>query len=1418
MPVPEDRLYNPERLNRWFAVSSLLMTASILWMIQVDYDRPWRGFQDRYYVGKAALAHLEYLDAMREEQQQEIEDARRRLKDAEEYSALIDGSRREELVAELAKADLEFNKVDGDWSRRNQVLDVTKDTYERTLGKYGLDHSSTVKAHERLVTEEREVEALSKRKEEWEDKRDDLGSTLKKLDEPVRVAAKKLGELENVSEDARSRELQYRGVLSDDGLLGGLPIVKSLINFPLFDFTAPRDTPSRHQVNQLVLPDVHQRLNYLETYTTDRCTTCHVAVADAEFSKDRLAKTLERALPAINEARLRLGQEPFDLPLVPSLADSDRTLSAGKVTDHWGELTGQQQDAYFETLLALVNSYLRSAGRKTIDLGNPILAHPDLSLYVDIDSPHPMAKMGCTVCHEGNPQETDFVQAAHTPPTHKVKEKWEEEYYIRLLGIPNVTFETIEHYWDRPMRLPEYTEAGCAKCHAEITDIARFEGERKGVRINLGRHLFTTVGCVNCHNIDAIPNPRRVGPDLSYVASKLTPAFVQQWVFFPQKFRPSTRMPHFFLQENNRLETEDSLDGESLPRTQPEVVAIDDKPVLRTQTEIIGITKYLFAVSRDWQPLPKPEDVEGDAERGRKLFRVAGCLACHANLTEFAQEWVTRDIAQGEGIDDRTAGHRYLGMSHEQRVRYTMEHFVNERDTFLHPEKTRFDPDAAYNVPVLTRYAPELSGIGSKVTSDWLYSWLIDPKHYAPETKMPGMRLTPGEAADIAAYLLTLQNHDFEQSEFELSAARQTMADDLVFTLLTAQRSRSRSRAIMNDEGSELTDMLVSLLASSLGRQEAYDLIRPMSIADKKLMLLGNKMIAHYGCYTCHTIPAFEHTTPPGTDLSTWAEKPVAQLDFAFYDDAFHDMREQKEEIYGYVYPRDAEQLNYWSPIDDLAREEITHTHAAFAKHKMLNPRIWDRGKIKRPYDKLKMPNYYFTEEEADALVTYLLSRVPPRVSDNLKVDYAGDTDGPIARGRNLTRELNCIACHEIEDNAPTIQQYFRRTIAGRVEFDSINAPPSLWGEGAKVQHNWLHGFLQHVEPLRPWLQVKMPSFHLTGQEATTLVEYFAALSRDDAGKLADARRPIRVYIDAAGGQIGNGGTQEDADVAAGADWYADESLEGATNELSRWAIERKLVRRSALDSLNASPQRLRKAHSRLLKRVDFMQQLYDVAYPFVEPPKPLSSKEQFARGFRFFDDMGCLKCHVLGQMLPGPAGNTDDFVQMYRLDSVRGEGDDTTAIINGEPYPVGSVIDGHTLVSAENVYYDSGDVETSAVFEGPRGDGEMERILLQAPSAPNLSLTYQRLRRAWVFGWMLEPQWIQPGTKMPQNFPDGQSPFEGAPEYPGTSIDHVNLLVDFLYHAGATGTRAELMKIVVSDESEEFGDEEFDEDDFDDQ
>src|SRR5205807_178866 len=55
-------------------------------------------------------------------------------------------------------------------------------------------------------------------------------------------------------------------------------------------------------------------------------------------------------------------------------------------------------------------------------------AHPRLDLFVDGNSPHPMEKMGCTICHNGQGSATSFTLASHSPADSRQAEEWHKEY------------------------------------------------------------------------------------------------------------------------------------------------------------------------------------------------------------------------------------------------------------------------------------------------------------------------------------------------------------------------------------------------------------------------------------------------------------------------------------------------------------------------------------------------------------------------------------------------------------------------------------------------------------------------------------------------------------------------------------------------------------------------------------------------------------------------------------------------------------------------------------------------------------------------------------------------------------------------------------------------------------------------------
>lgn len=60
-------------------------------------------------------------------------------------------------------------------------------------------------------------------------------------------------------------------------------------------------------------------------------------------------------------------------------------------------------------------------------------------------------------------------------------------------------------------------------------------------------------------------------------------------------------------------------------------------------------------------------------------------------------------------------------------------------------------------------HAPDLSKVGSKVSKEWLFNWIRDPKKYFPETKMPRYRFSDQELAALVEYIVSeFQDWDFE--------------------------------------------------------------------------------------------------------------------------------------------------------------------------------------------------------------------------------------------------------------------------------------------------------------------------------------------------------------------------------------------------------------------------------------------------------------------------------------------------------------------------------------------------------------------------------------------------------------------------------------------------------------------------------
>jgi hypothetical protein len=149
--------------------------------------------------------------------------------------------------------------------------------------------------------------------------------------------------------------------------------------------------------------------------------------------------------------------------------------------------------------------------------------------------------------------------------------------------------------------------------------------------------------------------------------------------------------------------------------------------------------------------------------------------------------------------------------------------------------------------------------------------------------------------------------------------------------------------------------------------------------------------------------------------------------------------------------------------------------------------------------EKLRMPNLHLTKEQIRALTTFLLGSQESSLPDSYQYK-PGDARRDIQEGWWIVRKYNCMGCHQfIPGQKTTLMEMARYR-------DTPEAlPPKLLTEGARVDPEWLRRFLANPAQsdtdtnrngVRPYLQVRMPTFSFSDNELRKLVRFFEALSQ----------------------------------------------------------------------------------------------------------------------------------------------------------------------------------------------------------------------------------------------------------------------------------------------------------------------------------
>ncbi|HEX5128311.1 MAG TPA: c-type cytochrome, partial [Usitatibacter sp.] len=439
------------------------------------------------------------------------------------------------------------------------------------------------------------------------------------------------------------------------------------------------------------------------------------------------------------------------------------------------------------------------------DAPQPFTTHPNREKIL---GSHPVDKIGCTPCHNGDGPNVNSVVGAHA------------NYYDEHGELHEVHLREEHALFRGPMM-----QANCLKCHPTAVGL---EGGEIAAR---GETLFVELGCHGCHlaeGYETLAKPHDVaiiGPSLRRIGAKVDPGWLVRWIRNPHEVRPRTRMPNFMF---------------------------TDQQATQIAAFLLAATKDSSAAWVSEHPAPDvPRDAAAVAE-GKAVVDSVGCRACHA---------LSPDEKAGELGANKDIAPNLSGVAEKTDARWMYHWVKNPRgySDIARMPSLRLSDDEARNV---TAYLLTL-GAPKPATGD-LAAKLHDPGNVAAGEKLvrkygcagchdiPGMELE----SRIGAELSTYGNKTKEELFF---GDRTTLREDWeTFTFHKLKEPRGYATTWIEQlmPQFDLADEDIHALMVFLrGRTEAkikenyrYSHSFSQAVVD------GQRLAARYNCTGCHII------------------------------------------------------------------------------------------------------------------------------------------------------------------------------------------------------------------------------------------------------------------------------------------------------------------------------------------------------------------------------------------------------------------------------------------------------------------------------------------------------------------------------------------------------------------------------------
>ena len=523
---------------------------------------------------------------------------------------------------------------------------------------------------------------------------------------------------------------------------------------------------------------------------------------------------------------------------------------------------------------------------------------------------------------------------------------------------------------------------------------------------------------------------------------------------------------------------------------------------------------------------------------GRELYMNKGCWGCHRfagfdaeaeELTAVSQQLrnlsATKDgnakemrvsLELGDTSADGAMAQSYYARAEELRL----------TNTRLDAEIHNLSLEQANLAQEVKKFGPSLKEIKLKDVKEWIPAWIKNPHEFRPGSKMPAFRLLDDEVQQISAYLW--------QHALDSELARQPRGNSVQGQELFETRGCLGCHSIGDGDSRMGGDFAANL--SRVGEKMNYDYmvrwihdpsevtpdpdvpdaLRPRPVMpslrlsdresrdiaaylseqktaqeyppapymdDPEMAAAGLDAIRHYGCAGCHEISGLEGEGRIGTDLTVEGSKPLERLDFA--------LKTHEAEYEGW------------------------YSHKGFFEHKLENPAVFDEGKEREHLERLRMPNFNLSAEEINALTTFLLGAVETTFPEHYRFEPE-DERAAVQEGWWIITRHNCTGCHQIRPGNVSSFMTMPRYTDDPDWAEQF--PPQLYTEGARVQPDWLTGFLANPalserdinrNGVREYLHARMPTFYFSDRQLAKLTKFFMARDSQPVPHMPEAMEPL---------------------------------------------------------------------------------------------------------------------------------------------------------------------------------------------------------------------------------------------------------------------------------------------------------------------